>query len=214
MFRRNHKRCFAAGTFNFEREQQSAIYHSILSPFTWKTLIDLAQRQNNKMIDKSPTYECWSTGPHARLTTWNEMRWDVCEANNRMATGWAKRKTFAVTAWTRAEANLARTKVEKIINLRIIYCGLEFMVHSSFCSGMNRKHSFITIFGTQHVFQSKDQNEENAIARHSMVWHGMALHWIKQHTYIPSHTPHTQFTIFTHLHIHIYIEWRTSLNHV
>lgn len=53
---------------------------------------------------------------------------------------------------------LQRTKVEKIINLRIIYCGLEFMVHSSFCAGMNRKHSFITIFGTQHVFEAKDLN--------------------------------------------------------
>lgn len=61
-------------------------------------------------------------------------------------------------------ANFAKSEVEKIINLGIIYCGLGFMVHSSFSSGMNRKYWFITIFGTQ-------RKEVNGMLCHEIVSH-------------------------------------------
>lgn len=64
---------------------------------------------------------------------------------------------IAVAAW-RAKPKFARSKVEKIINLRIIYCGSEFMVHSSFCSGMNRKYWFITIL-VHNTYCNGERNE-------------------------------------------------------
>lgn len=45
-----------------------------------------------------------------------------------------------------------------IINLQIIYCGLEFIVHTSFYVGMNRKYSFIThILIYEHVFGERNK---------------------------------------------------------
>lgn len=81
---------------------------------------------------------------------------------------------IAVAAW-RAKPKFARSKVEKIINLRIIYCGSEFMVHSSFCSGMNRKYWFITIL-VHNTYCNGERNE----------WQ-----WSKAYTLLFIHTHNT-----------------------
>lgn len=176
-------------------KQQSAIYHSILSPFTWKTLIDLAQRQNNKMIDKSTTCErCtnerMNASANARLfirATWNVM-WERCTKSKRCERQtidwqwqwqwqWILAEDFAVTLLEDGMATNFVRRVQamwkKIINLEIIYCGLEFMVHSSFGSGMNRKYSFITIsaHNTYCVSCWIEQTSGQA-TRKKWAWHG------------------------------------------
>lgn len=91
---------------------------------------------------------------------------DTSISRNRWGMKWLDVNTFA-------EKKSMRRKKKYIINLQIIYCGLEFIVHTSFYVGMNRKYSFIThILINEHVFGERNKQngtEYGTFGKHSKI---------------------------------------------